>query len=148
MLDRGQIGRTWAPWEVLIEAGRLRLLAKAIGETRPIHVDEAAAKAAGYRGLVAPPTFAFCLLADGTVGSRYLTDVGIPIAEVLHGEQAYQLHGVLCAGDIVRVSRRVQDIYEKKGGALEFVVFVSEVVDVATGEVRAVGQQTMIWRHR
>lgn len=148
MIDRSQVGRTWAPWEVTIEAGRLRLLAKAIGETRAIHVDEAAAHAAGYRGLVAPPTFAFCLLADGPVGSRYLQDVGIPLEGVLHGEQSYTLHGVLCAGDRVRVQRSVLDIYEKKGGALEFVVFGSEVHDVSTGDLRASGRQTMIWRHR
>lgn len=148
MIDRGQIGRTWAPWEVEIEAGRLRLLAKAIGEARPVYTDTAAARAAGYRGILAPPTFAFCLLADSPVGQGYLTDVGIPIAEVLHGEQTYDLHGVMCAGDRVRITRRVADIYAKKGGTLEFVVFESEIRLVASDALVAQGRQTMIWRHR
>ena len=148
MIDRAHIGHTWPAWEVEIEQGRLRLLAKAIGETRPIYTNEAAARAAGYRSIVAPPTFAFCLLADSPVGSGYLTDVGIPITDVLHGEQEYTFYQMMCAGDRVRVNRRVADIYEKKNGALEFVVFESEVRRCDSGDLVAAGRQTMIWRHR
>lgn len=148
MIDRAIIGREWPAFEVEIEKGRLTLLAKAIGETRPIYTDEAAARAAGYRSIVAPPTFAFCLQADSPVGSGYLTDVGIPITDVLHGEQSYTFHAVMCAGDRVRVTRRVADVYEKKGGSLEFVVFESEVRFSAGGALAAVGRQVMIWRHR
>lgn len=148
MIDRAIIGREWPPFEVEIEKGRLRLLAKAIGEERPIYTDEAAAQAAGYRSIVAPPTFAFCLQADSPVGSGYLTDVGIPITDVLHGEQSYTFHDVMCAGDRVRVTRRVVDVYAKKGGALEFVVFESEVRFAESGTLVAVGRQVMIWRHR
>jgi len=148
MIDRAIIGREWPPFEVEIEKGRLRLLAKAIGEARPIYTDEGAAQAAGYRSIVAPPTFAFCLQADSPVGSGYLADVGIPVTDVLHGEQSYTFHDVMCAGDRVRVTRRVVDVYEKKGGALEFVVFESEVRFAASGTLVAVGRQVMIWRHR
>jgi len=148
MIDRTLIGREWPPWEVEIEKGRLRLLAKAIGETRPIYTDEGAARAAGYRSIVAPPTFAFCLQADSPGGSDYLTDVGIPLTDVLHGEQAFTLHAIMCAGDRVRVTRRVTDIYAKKGGTLEFVVFESEVRFADSGALAAAGRQTMIWRHR
>ncbi len=148
MIDRAIIGREWPPFEVEIEKGRLTLLAKAIGETRPIYTDEAAARAAGYRSIVAPPTFAFCLQADSPIGSGYLTDVGIPITDVLHGEQSYTFHDVMCAGDRVRVTRRVVDVYDKKGGALEFVAFESEVRHADSGALVAVGRQVMIWRHR
>lgn len=148
MIDRAIIGREWPAFEVEIEKGRLTLLAEAIGETRPIYTDEAAAQAAGYRSIVAPPTFAFCLQADSPVGSGYLTDVGIPITDVLHGEQSFTFHAVMCAGDRVRVTRRVVDVYEKKGGALEFVVFESEVRVAGSGALVAEGRQVMIWRHR
>lgn len=148
MIDRAIIGREWPACDVEIEKGRLTLLAKATGETRPIYTDEAAARAAGYRSIVAPPTFAFCLQADSPVASDYLTDVGIPITDVLHGEQSYTFHAVMCAGDRVRVTRRVVDVYDKKGGALEFVVFESEVRFAESGALVAVGRQVMIWRHR
>jgi acyl dehydratase len=148
VIDRAHIGRTWPPWEVEIERGRLRLFAKAIGETRPIYTDECAAQAAGYRSIVAPPTFAYCLLADSPSGSDYLPEVGIPITQVLHGEQEYTFHQIMCAGDRLRVTRRVADIYEKKGGALEFVVFESEVRRCDTGDLVASGRQVMIRRNR
>lgn len=147
MIDRAHIGHTWPVFEVVIEQGRLRLLAKAIGETRAIYLDDTAARAAGYRSIVAPPTFAFCLMADSPVGSGYLADVGIPITQVLHGEQEYRFHQVMCAGDRVRVMRRVSDIYEKKGGALEFVVFESEVRFSDGNALIASGRQVMIKRN-
>lgn len=147
MTDRDIVGFAWPSWEVEIEKGRLRLFAKAIGETRAIYTDEAQARAAGYRSIVAPPTFAFCLLADSPVGSGYLADIDIPIAKVLHGEQRFEFHGLMCAGDRVRVSRCVVDRYEKKSGALTFVVLHAEIHAVATGVLIAVGRQTMIRRN-
>ena len=147
MIDRSQVGREWPPWEVEIERGRLRLFAKAIGETRPIYLDEAKARAAGYRSIVAPPTFAYALLADNPGGSAYLTDVGIPISNVLHGEQHYTFHAIMCAGDRIRLTRRVAEIYEKKGGALEFVVFESEARFADSNELIAKGRQVMVKRN-
>jgi len=144
--DRAIVGYAWPAWEVEVEAGRLRLLAKAIGETRPMHTSVEGARAAGYRSIVAPPTFAFCLLADSPVGPGYLADVGIPIARVLHGEQQFTFHQLLCAGDRVRVTRRVADAYEKKGGALRFVVLESEVRMADTGALVATGRQVMVDR--
>jgi acyl dehydratase len=140
------VGHAWPAFEVEVEAGRLRLLAKAIGETRPIHTSVEAARAAGYRSLVAPPTFAFCLLADSPVGAGYLADIGIPIAQVLHAEQQFTFHALLCAGDRVRVTRRVADAYEKKGGALRFVVLESGVRMAASGLLVASGRQVMVQR--
>ena len=61
MIDKKHIGRTTKPQTVDVEKGRLRFFAKAIGETDPVYTDEAAAKAAGYKSLPAPPTFALCL---------------------------------------------------------------------------------------
>lgn len=148
MIDRSIIGFSWGHWEVDIEVGRLRLLAKAMGETRPIYTDVAAARAAGYRSLIAPPTFAFCLLADSPVGSGYLADVGIPIAEVLHGEQHFTYHQLMCAGDRVRVTRQVADCYEKKGGALGFVVLESRITFAADDSLIATGRQVMVHRRR
>jgi acyl dehydratase len=148
MIDRSIVGFSWGHWEVEIEAGRLRLLAKAMGETRPIYTDSTAARAAGYRSIVAPPTFAFCLLADSPVGAGYLADIGIPIAEVLHGEQQFTYHQLMCAGDRVRVTRQVVDAYEKKGGALGFVVLESQVVSAHDESLIATGRQVMVHRRR
>jgi acyl dehydratase len=146
VIDRNAVGRTWGPWEVEIERGRLRLLAKAIGETRGIYTDAAAARAAGYRDVLAPPTIAFCLLSDDPDGKRYLDEVGVPVARMLHAEQRLTFHEPLCAGDRVTVSRRVADVFSKKGGALEFIAFESEVRLAADGRLLATGRQLVAVR--
>ncbi len=55
-LDKKLIGHTFKPFTTTVEAGKIRLFCKAIGEENPIYVDEEAAKQAGYRAIPAPPT--------------------------------------------------------------------------------------------
>ncbi len=147
MIDRSLIGRTWEPWEVEIEKGRLRLLAKATGETRPIYTDDAAAKAAGYRGIVAPLTMPYCLLADSPTGQQYLADVGIPTARMLHAEVQLEYRDVICAGDRIRVDRRLVDVIVKKGGALELVAFESTFRHAESGALVATTRSLMAVRN-
>jgi len=137
VIDRAQIGRSWGPWDVEIDRWRLKLLAKSMGETRPIYVDEDAARAAGYRGIVAPPTLPYCLLADSPTGQQYLAEVGIPIARMLHAEVELEYHDVICSGDRIQVERRLADVIVKKGGALEFAVFEATFRHSATGRLVA-----------
>lgn len=122
MIDHKFIGMESEERFADVEKGQLRLFAKATGEKNPIFFDETAAKAAGYPAIPAPPTFAFCLasLAPQTEGS--LRDMGVPIEKVLHGEQHFTYHKPIFAGDRIRIKTKVVDIYDKKGGALEFVV--------------------------
>lgn len=148
MIDRSNIGRSWPPWDVEVEKGRLRLFAKAIGETRPIYTDDAAARATGLRGILAPPTFAFCLGADDPDGLRYLDELGIPIGRMLHGEQRLTLIEPICAGDRLRVTRRIRDIYDKKGGALEFIAFDSEIRDQIDDRLVARSESILVVRNR
>ena len=51
------IGKTYEP--TLYAAGREKIkeYARAVGETNPVHLDEQAARAAGYADVVAPPMF-------------------------------------------------------------------------------------------
>ena len=131
MIDRAHIGRSWPPFDVVVEKGRLRLFAKAIGETRPVYIDESAARAAGYRSVLAPPTFVSCLAADDPKGIDYLRELGVPLGRILHAEQKIAQEKPICAGDQLRVRRRVADIYDKRGGALEFIAFEIDVEDSA-----------------
>lgn len=146
MIDRASVGRTWGPWEVEVEKGRLRLLAKAVGETRPVYHDEPAARAAGYRSILAPPTFAFCVLSDDPGDKRYLAEVGVPVARMLHAEQRLSLHEPICAGDRLSVTRRVAEVYDKKDGALEFIAFESEIRHAGNGRLMATGRQLVVVR--
>ncbi len=122
MIDKKYIGLKSTPHTVEVEKGRLRFFAKAIGEVDPIYFDEEAAKAAGYSSLLAPPTFSFCLDMEKPNPFEDLETMGIDLGKVLHAEQSFDYHAPICAGDSLTFENQVSDIYDKKGGALEFVV--------------------------
>ena len=122
MISREFIGRVYPPGTIHVEEGRLRLFAKAIGETNPIYTDEAAAKAAGHRSLLAPPTFTFCLETEVYDPVQWLREMNVDIGRILHGEQSFTYHAPVCVGDTLTFEARISDIYHKKSGALEFIV--------------------------
>jgi acyl dehydratase len=129
MIDRKWIGHELPPSVLPIERTRLRFFAEATGQTDPIYTDREAARKAGYSDLPAPPTFLFAAELDSGASDRMLRDLGIPLERLLHGEQGFTYHCTPCVGDTVTVRSRIADIYEKKGGALEFVVKTSRATD-------------------
>ncbi|WP_339951413.1 MaoC family dehydratase N-terminal domain-containing protein [uncultured Albimonas sp.] len=122
MIDRKYIGHELAPLTVEVERGQLLFFAKATGQADPIYLDEAAAKAAGYRALPAPPTFLFSLDLKRPNPFALYDELGIDLNRVLHGEQAFRYGAAICAGDVITLRAKIVDIYDKKGGALEFIV--------------------------
>jgi acyl dehydratase len=129
VIDASFIGWRADPAIVDVEKGQLRLFAQAIGETDRIYFDEAAARAAGFASLPAPPTFAFCL--KNLVGQpySYLRMMGVDVAHLLHGEQAFEHHEPICAGDTVTLTTEILDIQQKKGGALEFITARTDITN-------------------
>jgi len=115
------IGKTYAPFSVEVEKGRLRLFAKATGATDPIYTDESAARDAGYTDLPAPPSYAFSVAMDGGQPFNVLEDMRIPLTKVVHGHQGFVYHRLICAGDVIGGLQTVRNVYEKKGGALMFI---------------------------
>ena len=146
MIDKKFIGYEVPPtlWDV--EKGRIRFFAEVIGTADPIYLDDAAAKAAGYRNVVAPPTFIFGAESDSGVLMKLLDTLKIDLREVLHGEQRFDYHAPVCAGDTLRFQTRVADIYDKKGGALEFVVNDTRVTN-QLGEHVADLHSVIVVRH-
>ena len=141
MIDRRHIGHTLPPFEVEVEKGRLRFFAKATGQTDPVYIDEAAARAAGHPGLPVPPTFLFCLEMESPNPAAIRELLGMDYRSLLHGEQGFSYHAMAHAGDTLRFEQRIADIYDKKGGALEFVVRhtrVSNQRDELVAELRCV----------
>lgn len=130
-IDRSFIGRESEDRFVDVEKGQLRFFAKATGETNPIYFDDEAAAAAGHRAVPAPPTFSFTLnsLARAKAPGTFTPDMGINIGHVLHGEQAFEHYKTIYAGDVITLTGTITDIYEKKGGAMEFVVTTTDAVN-------------------
>ncbi|WP_336087599.1 bifunctional MaoC family dehydratase N-terminal/OB-fold nucleic acid binding domain-containing protein [Nocardia sp. SSK8] len=91
---------------------------EAIGDTNPIYVDEAAAKAAGHPGIVAPPAMAQVWTMNGLHGVRtaddplglatqLLDDAGFTSVVGTNCEQTY--HRYLRPGEEVTVSSRLSE---------------------------------------
>lgn len=141
MIDPKWIGHRLPPSVLPIERTRVTFFAAAIGADDPVHSDIAAARAAGFPDLVAPPTFLFAAELDSGAIFGFLAAAGIPIGRVLHGEQGFTWHRPVCVGDTVTVTSEITDIYAKRGGALEFIVKQSRAVDQAgmlVAELRSV----------
>ena len=129
MLDTSKIGHQFPAFTAYVEKGQLRFFAKAIGETNPIYTDEAIAREAGYRSLPAPPTFAMALDMDGPELLPVLGFLKMDIARILHGSQEFEYLVAICAGDSITVTSQITDIFDKKGGALNFVVMENTYVN-------------------
>jgi len=120
-IDRSVIGKEMGGSTLLMSRSRLRHFANAIGQTDPVYTDLDAAKQAGHRDLPVPPTFIFGIDLEGD-SFAFLDDLGVDLRTVLHGEQGFVYHQMAHAGDELTTTGRVVDVYEKRGGLLEFVV--------------------------
>jgi len=138
VIDRKHIGATLEPYTVEVERGRLRFFAKAIGETNPVYTE-------GERPPI-PPTFLFSLENEQPEPFGWLTSMGVRFENLLHGEQSFQYHAMVYAGDKVTFEPRIADIYEKKNGALEFVVRETKVKNAA-GVLVAELRSVLVVRH-
>lgn len=127
MLNPDNIGRKSEQREIVVEQGQLKLFAKAILETNPIYFDEAAAKAAGHPDILAPPTFGNCLKLLAPSTELSYDSLGIDYKGLLHAEEKIEYFQPFYAGDRLTLVTEVVDMYEKKGGALQFLVMLTSV---------------------
>ncbi|MEE8409720.1 MAG: MaoC family dehydratase N-terminal domain-containing protein [Myxococcota bacterium] len=125
--QKQMIGKATKPQKFEVEKGQVRRFAAAIGEENPIHLDEKAAKAAGYSGLVAPPTFIAALSAVDPL----LEEVGLDPQGTMHAEEEYEYFRPICSGDEISVVHRITDVYDKQAptGRLLFVVIETRGTD-------------------
>lgn len=144
-LNRDQVGREY-PAPDVYEVGRehVRQFARAIGETNPLHHDPAAARAAGYRDVVAPPTYltvlGFRFHEDGPMADP---DLGLDYSRLVHGEQGFRHHRPVVAGDRLRSTTRIASI--RGAGGNEIMTTVQEVTD-ESGESVATLTSTVVIR--
>lgn len=129
MLDRSLKGRALSPHTVQVERGRLRFFAQATGQRDPAYLDLSAAQAAGHPDLPVPPTFLFCLGMDSPHFLEFHTLLGMDLPRILHGEQAFAYHRMAYAGDVLTLQPTIEDVFDKRGGALEFAVRATKVTN-------------------
>jgi hypothetical protein len=139
------VGTALHPHLALVERGRLRFFAEAIGESDLRYRDVGAARNAGYPDLPVPPTFLFGLKLGEPEPLAWLVELDIDVRFVLHGSQKFSYERMAFAGDELLLEPRITDVYDKRGGALEFVVVETTVT--RDGERVATLSDTIVIRH-
>ena len=64
-VNTNAVGKTYAPLTYAVGREKIREYAFAVGETNPLHLEVEAARALGYRDVVAPPMFAAVYSSPG-----------------------------------------------------------------------------------
>src|SRR3979490_3274493 len=121
MVDRNATGREAKPAVNEVEKGAIRRFAEALGETNPIYFEEAAARAAGYRSVVAPPTFPTTLRAGSDLREGLLLSPG----------QRFEYARPIVAGDKLTVRSKVVEVSQRNtpSGLTDVVVIEDEGKD-------------------
>jgi acyl dehydratase len=137
------IGKRYAPVTYAVGREKIREYAAAVGEVDPLHHDPAAARAAGYADVVAPPMFAVVYQAPSVMPALFDPEVGIDFARMVHAGQEFRWERVVVAGEEVTTVTTVADVAEKGGlGFYEFDV----VTTGADGEPVVAGRWKMLVR--
>jgi acyl dehydratase len=112
-------GRTYPPsGPYAVDAASIAAFASAIGSTDPVHTSPEAARAAGYRDVIAPPTFAVTLAQQCDRQLIEDPEAGIDFSRVVHGEQRFVHHRPITAGDAVLGTLTVDGVRSAGGHAM------------------------------
>ena len=132
MTTRDQhIGHTWPPFEVVIERGAAVAFARGLDEDDRVYLDEAAAQAAGLRGIAVLPTFPIAISTDRVdLIFDMLQRLQVNPAKILHASQRFVHHRAMCVGDRLTGTKRIANIVDRKNGGLTFIDTVVEYRDV------------------
>jgi acyl dehydratase len=78
-------------------------------------IEREAARAAGFRNVVAPPMFAVVYSAGAMSPAILDPEIGINLMLMVHGGQEFVWGEPVCAGDTITTETEVKDISEKDG---------------------------------
>ncbi|GAA2519757.1 FAS1-like dehydratase domain-containing protein [Pilimelia columellifera] len=127
-LDQSFVGRSLPP-ATPYQVGRekVREFAAAIGAVDAAHHDLDAARAAGHRDVVAPPTFPIVISGAALAGLYADPAFGLDFSRVVHGEQRFEHRRPIVAGDEIVCVNTVEEITSRGGNE-----FLSTRSDLAT----------------
>jgi len=127
------IGKEWPATTYQVGREKIKEYATALGIDNPVHFEVEAARAAGFRDVVAPPMFA--VVYSGPALGPVLSDpdVGMNFAAMVHGGQVFEWGEPVCSGDEIATSSKCLSIEEKDGKG--FYVFETVSVNQDDAEV-------------
>jgi acyl dehydratase len=117
-------GKTYPPFEYEVGREKIREYAYAVGEHNMVHHDPGAARAAGFRNVVAPPMFCVVYSAGAMAPAVLDPELGIDLAMMVHGSQEFEWSEPVVAGDTITTTVKMKDRFDKNG--MKFYVWGSE----------------------
>ncbi|MBW2649402.1 MAG: MaoC family dehydratase N-terminal domain-containing protein [Deltaproteobacteria bacterium] len=148
MADLSKVGTEYPPiiWEV--ERGKIRELAKAIGDPNPVYLDKEAAIAEGYKDTPAPPTFLTVPMMWCDKMPVVINDLNINFMMVLHGEEEYEYYQQIYPGDVITGTPKVVKMEEKtsKSGSKMDMVTMEVLYTNQRGENVAKARSLLVER--
>jgi hypothetical protein len=132
-IDRRHVGYTFPPFTLVADRVRVERFAEAIG--MPL----------GGDGMV-PPTFMKAIEGEHDSSRAILSTLGVDLKRVLHAEQQFDYLLPIRVGDRLEVTRRVTDISDKKGGALEFIT-IESTFQTEDSRIAGRSRQLILVRH-
>jgi acyl dehydratase len=143
-INNDYLGRTF-PVTDPYEVGRVKIaeFAEAIGDPSPVYRDRAAAQAAGYPDVIAPPTFGVVIAMAASGMAVADPGLGLNYAMVVHGEQRFEYSRPLHAGDVVTAQSTISGI--RAVGSITMLTTETEIRTV-DGEHVCTGFSTLVER--
>jgi acyl dehydratase len=127
------VGKEWPGATYSVGREKIAEYSHALGLGNQVHFDREAARAAGYRDVVAPPMFAVVYAGRAMAPVMFDSEVAMNFATMVHGGQEFVWGEPACAGDEITTTARCLEIYEKDGKG--FYVFESRSVNQDGDEV-------------
>ena len=137
----GRIFPATDPYEV--SRVKIAEFADAIGEPSPLCRDRAAAQAAGYPDVIAPPTFAIVVGAANSGRVTRDPGLGVNYAMVVHGEQSFSHARPMHAGDVLVSQSTIESI--RPVGSMTTLTTVTQIRTV-DGEHVCTARSTLVER--
>jgi acyl dehydratase len=137
------VGKSYPSTLYAVGREKIREYALAVGESNPLYLDPEAARAAGFRDVVAPPMFCVVYSSPAIGPAIFDPEVGIDFAMMVHGGQEFVWGPLVVAGDEITTTVSVKSIEERAGNG--FYVFESRSTN-QDGETVCTGTWTNIVR--
>jgi acyl dehydratase len=121
------VGKEWPASTYQVGREKIREYANALEIENPVHFDVEAARAAGFRDVVAPPMFAVVYSSPAMAPAMFDPDVAMNFAAMVHGGQEFEWDEPACSGDEITTTAKCLSIEERDGKG--FYVFETNSVN-------------------
>ncbi|MGN6413198.1 FAS1-like dehydratase domain-containing protein [Flexivirga sp.] len=134
-------GRSYPPSApYVVSRAKIAEFARAVGATDEAHFDPDVARSRGYADVIAPPTMAVMISQQGDANVMADPEAGIDFSRLVHGEQAFEHHRPLAAGDEVQATTTIEKVRQAGGHSMvtmgtEITTVDGELVTTATSVV-------------